>query len=312
MRKTTSAISLLNVLVFVCVALLLSAQTARAITILPQPASPVTLTTFISGVDFNNPIGIDFDEPTAKLIASVHFPTGLPHNLELIDVGTATASQFSSLAGLTEELKIATVRNSACQVASGFAIGEVFTGNGIPGQIVRISADGTVVQNPWVTLPGETKLLRGSLYVDRSCVFGGDLIVVTGNSGPTGTGADEGGGNVWRMKANGTATLLASITDPVTGLPVHLEGVITLPNDPRYGPWAGTIIAGDENFNSDLTKKGRIWSITGGVATPYELAFTAGGVFHPVKPEDLDLIDPGADFFGVNFSDSRILKANAT
>ena len=89
--------------------------------------------------------------------------------------------------------------------------------------------------------------------MDRSFVFGGDLIVVTGNGEP---GA---GGNVWRVTAAGVAIKIATITDPVTGAPVHLEGVITLPNDPRYGPWAGTIIAGDENFNTDLTK----WDGTG-------------------------------------------------
>src|SRR4029434_6419191 len=96
---------------------------------------------------------------------------------------TGSPTQFSSLAGLTNELKIATVRFSTCQ--GGFTSGEVFTGNGDPGQVVRISADGTTVLNPWVNLGAapffETAIVRGSLFQDRFCAAGGDLIVVTGN-----------------------------------------------------------------------------------------------------------------------------------
>src|ERR1051325_4624261 len=170
---------------------------AGPITVLPQTPLSVVFQIFVSGPNFHTPVGIDFDEPTAELIASVNYPTGTPGNLELIDVSTAASGSFSSLAGLSDELKIATQRNSPC---AQFPVGEVFTGNGKPGQIVRISADGNTVTNPWVTLPGEPFLLRGSLYVDRSCVFNGDLIVVTGN------GSDPDGGNVWRVTGGGAAT----------------------------------------------------------------------------------------------------------
>ena len=45
------------------------------------------------------------------------------------------------------------VRTSSCQ--AGFAVGETFTGTGRPGEIARISPDGSTALIPWVTLPGE-------------------------------------------------------------------------------------------------------------------------------------------------------------
>src|SRR5262249_42978496 len=197
---------------------------AAVLTVAAQ-AAQITLTNFVTG--FNNPVGIDYHEPNGgNLILSANYPTGQPTNLNLIQIPGGFVSNFSNLAGLTDELKIATVRNSAgCQQ---FPIGDVFTGNGVPGEIVRVDAAGNVyppaANNPgsvanrsWVALPGSVAvdLLRGSLYVDRFCAFGGDLIVVTGDDNAT------GGGKVWRVKLNGTAQLLASITDPVTHVSVH-------------------------------------------------------------------------------------------
>src|SRR6266404_640278 len=134
-----------------------------------------------SVVGFNSPIGIDFQEPSGKLVLSAFYPGGLPNNLELADPTTGVKTPFSALAGLTNELKIATVRASACLAGSGFVQDEVFTGNGNPGQIVRIGPLGTPVQNPWVTLPGEAAIVRGSLFQDRFGVAGCNLIAVTGN-----------------------------------------------------------------------------------------------------------------------------------
>jgi hypothetical protein len=271
---------------------------------------------------FNNPIGIDFHEPTGQLIMSVNYPTGVPNNLNLVDSTTGAPSVFSALAGLTEELKIATVRASNCQ--GGFTVGEVFTGNGTPGQVVRISANGTVVQNPWVTLPGEPALIRGSLFQDRFCAAGGDLIVVTGNE-QLGNPANDNVGNVWRVTSAGVATKVATINR-------HLEGVETLPNDIlRYGPLAGKILAGDEDIlfsGSTPTNgpNGKIWVVdpnTGALFTvghnagapacvnglPNGCNYTTGTSFNV---EDLDLIRQGADFFGVAFSNEKVFVTRTT
>ncbi|HEY3121132.1 MAG TPA: hypothetical protein VGL15_10955, partial [Vicinamibacteria bacterium] len=149
----------------------------------------VRLTAVATG--FNNPIGIDHHPSSGKLILSVNFPSGLPYNFELVGPDGAHA-RFSEISGLSEEVKIASVREGPCQ--GGFSPGEVFTGTGVPGVIARIAPDGSSVQNPWVALPGETGLLRGSLFQDRYCAFGGDLLVVTTD------------GNVWRVTSAGEAT----------------------------------------------------------------------------------------------------------
>jgi hypothetical protein len=263
------------------------------------------------------------------LIISANYPTGSPQNLDLIQVPSGNHVPFSILNGLTEELKIATVRTTlGCQQ---FPVGDVFTGTGRPGEIVRVDQDGNFYPtvsggplagggNSWVQLPGVGDLLRGSLYVDRTCVFGGDLIVVTGSTAVT-------GGDIWRVKVNGIATHVADV-----GPGTHLEGVITVPcsvnvlnqpcpaNDPVWGPWAGTILAGNESGDGthvarsapdNLATDGLLFSITpGGVATAYNMSFTDGnGVHHPMKPEDLDLIEAGNSFFGVNYGNQRVLRA---
>ena len=222
---------------------------------------------------FNNPIGIDHHSPSGKLVLSVNFPTGLPNNFELVGPD-GSRTQFSDIQGLTDEVKIAIVRSGPCQ--GGFAVGELFTGTGVPGVIARIKSDGSAVQNPWVTLPGETGLLRGSLFQDRYCVFGGDLLVVTT------------AGNVWRVSSAGATTLLASVG-------THLEGLTTVPNDPaKYGPWAGRALAGAED-------QGRIYAIgPDGSVSFYELG---------INPEDIDIIVAGENFYGVDFGNRTIWGA---
>ena len=223
----------------------------------------VTLTAIAIG--FNNPIGIDYHEPSDQVVMSVNYSTGLPNNFELV-AKDGTRTPFSTVSGLTEEVKIASVRSGPHE--GGFTVGELFTGNGNPGEIVRISPDATTVQNPWVTLPDEPGLLRGSLFQDRYGVFGGDLIVVTT------------AGNVWRVTSAGDAKKLAS-------LDVHLEGVTTVPDVPsKYGPWAGKIVVGAEQQSEIHTV-----DASGNTQT-----FSIG-----VAPEDIEIIPAKQNFFGVDF-----------
>ena len=303
MRATTKAIHAASALLLTCA--------------MAAPAAAVDVTLGPSNVGFNSPIGIDWHEPTSKLILSANYPTGLPNNLDLVDPTTGTHTQFSALAGLTNELKIATVRSSACQ--GGFSVGEVFTGNGLPGQVVRISSDGSTVQADWVTLPGTTDLLRGSFFQDRFCAAGGDLIVVTGNEQSDVATSD---GNVYRVTSAGVPTLVAH-----TG--VHLEGVTTVPNLPLvYGPLAGRILAGAEDLipgTHDYGPNGLIYAINPNVVNNW---FTIGAGTGPacdatasvngcnfataeIHPEDLDVIRRNADFFGVAFADGAVLTAKA-
>lgn len=236
---------------------------------------PITLTAITT--PFVQPIGIDFHEPTSSIVLSANYPSGLPLNFERIEQN-GTHQPFSTYGGLSEEVKIATVRSGN---SAGFVTGELFVGNGLDGQIVRISPDGATVQNPWVDLPGSNNgLMRGSMYVDRTGLLGGDLAVVTTT------------GQVWRVTPAGTPTLIATVG-------VHLEGVTIVPNCPgRFGPLAAKIIAGAE-------EQGVLWAfeISGGNAQQHMVG---------VNVEDIDMVLPNENFFGINYGTSQLLGAVGT
>ncbi|EPA04773.1 cadherin-like domain-containing protein [Candidatus Nitrosarchaeum limnium] len=225
---------------------------------------------------FNSPIGIDHFEGTPdKVVISVnYFSGGNPFNFETV-AADGTHSPFSAISGLTDEVKIATARDDG---VNSFTPGTLFTGNGIDGQIVKINPDGTFV-NPWVNLPGTGNgLMRGSLYVDRTGVFGGDLIVVTT------------AGEVWRINSAGFPTKLADVN-------THLEGLITVPRDPQFGDLAGKIITGAED-------QLRVYAISD-IGTVQSWAI-------PFPIEDIDLIPENENFFGVNFGTGRLLGIPAS
>jgi hypothetical protein len=237
-------------------------------------SSPATITLVPISTPFNSPVGIDHHTPTNKIVMSVYYPNGSPYNFELVNYD-GTRAQFSNISGFTDEIKIATVKDNL----GGFTPGELFTGNGVDGQIVRISADGTTVQNPWVDLPGTGNgLMRGSLHVDRTGVWGGDLLVCTTT------------GQFWRINSAGTPTMVAMEN-------VHFEGLLAVPNDPAYGPWAGTAIMGAEGIGATIAIS------PDGTATYYYLG---------ISPEDIDLIPDNENFFGVNFGSGQLMGAPAS
>ena len=237
-------------------------------------ASDITLVAI--STDFTSPIGIDFHESAGDVVTSVNYSGGSPYALETV-AADGSHTQFSALSDVTDEVKIATVRSGGL---GGFSTGELFVGNGVDGQIVRVSADGSTVTNPWVDLPGEGNgLMRGSLYVDRTGVFGGNLIVATTD------------GEVWSIDSAGNAVMLADISG------VHLEGLVTVPDAPaRYGPIAGTVLVGAEN-------EGVIY-----VISP---AGSVSSIDVDVAVEDIDIIVPDENFFGVNYGSSSLLGATA-
>ncbi|MDQ3802896.1 MAG: putative Ig domain-containing protein [Acidobacteriota bacterium] len=229
------------------------------------------------GTAFNSHTGIDYHQPSRNVVVSANSPTGQPNNFELIDGGGAH-HPFSNVGGLGGALKLATARDDG-QGASlgGFRAGELFTGTGVTGVVARVAPDGAAVQNPWVTLPGEAGRPAG-LHVDRTGVFGGDLIVVT----------DAGG--VWRINAAGTAALVASLSTP-------LAGVTTIPDDAdRYGPWAGKILAGAK-------EQGAVYAVDA----------QGGASSHPlgINPEEIELVPAHENFFGLDPADGKLWGAPA-
>ena len=232
------------------------------------PTQAVTLVAITTS--FNSPVGIDYHEASTTVMVSVNYPSGNPHVFERI-FQDGSSAQFSSYGGLTNEVKIATARQG-----SSFTPGTLFVGNGTDGQITRVSSDGLTIDNPWVDLPGSGNgLMRGSLYVDRTGLYNGDLIIATTN------------GQVWQVDGQGTATQIGNVPG------VHFEGLLTVPDAPaRYGPLAGKIIIGAE-------QQGLLYAFDGtGAYSTYNVG---------VNIEDIDIIMPNENFFGVNYGSQQII-----
>lgn len=226
---------------------------------------------------FNGGIGISHHQPTNKVLSSTFSPSGQPHNFELI-AADGSRTGFTNVAGISGELRIATARDDGQGIShGGFAPGEVFTGTEVAGVIARIKADGSAIQDPWVVLPDEAGL-SGGLHVDRTGVFGGDLIAVTTTGG------------VWTVSASGQAT-------PLANLGTRLEGVTVVPNDlDAYGPWAGKVLTG-------ATEQGVVYAIDSqGVTTTYNVG---------INPEDIIVIPAHENFYGVDPAGQKIWGAEA-
>jgi len=243
------------------------------------------------------PTGIDYFPPSNSIVLSVYYGNGSPYNFELINSNGFT-NQFSSISNLSDEVYISTVRSTN----GGFNIGEMFTGSGQPGGIMRIEPDGSTIgtnqwtdslgyshSNEWVILPTITLtngtvvtpgLLRGGLWVDRTGVWGGDLIVSTTQGGGDSTSV----GYVWRVNSKGQATFIAQMNaNPNVGSDSY-EGVTTCPNNvQQYGPWAGKILVGGDSAGDFFAVD------TNGFVTPYTFPFGS---------EDIRVITANENFYG--------------
>jgi hypothetical protein len=249
---------------------------AVAIVAATAAVSNAAVTFIETGVPFANPIGVAYHPGNQSLIVTANYPSGTPHSFNRIDIGGST-SQWSGASGQTDEVYLDIPRDNL----GGFTPGEVFSGNGAGGQILRISADGSTVTSTWATLPGETGLFRGQLKFDNTGIFGHDLLATTTT------------GHVWRINSAGVGTMVATL-----GRTADFEGLAVVPNNPsRYGPLSGKIVVGDETSHS-------LWTVD-----------TSGNIdrLDNVAPlvEALHVIPANERFVGVNYGTGRILYANS-
>lgn len=248
---------------------------------------PFTVVTNLNG---SGPIGIDYSPTQHALVVSVDNGNPDFQYDDFVQLGTnaagaLTATNFSGVSSLSDEVKLVTVKQSV----NSFTNGDVYFGSDTG--IGWIAANGTSSNLDWCILTNNTVtnalLLRGSLYVDQTAIFSNNIIAVTSSSTP-----GLGNKGVWVVDAQAHPTLLAQIdTD-------HLEGVITLSNDTnKWGPWAGKIISGDEDEN-------RLYTIDiSGNVTSYNLG---------IASEDFDLIPTNEDLYVCDDANSRILKLSHT
>jgi RHS repeat-associated protein len=229
-----------------------------------------------TSAEFKDYAGVDYHASSRKLLLAANTPGGQPNNFETVAADGSRAT-FSNVAGLDGALLIATSRDEGQGMSrGGFPAGELFTTTGVAGMIARVSASGATVQNPWVTLPGETGVI-GGLYLDRTGVYGGDLLVVTSTGG------------VWRVNAAAEATKVA-------GLDTRLAGVASVPEDPdRYGPWSGKILAGAKDLSL-------VYAIdAAGQSISMQL---------DVHPQDIDIVPAQENFFAVDTVGRKVWGAS--
>ncbi|HEX6623534.1 MAG TPA: hypothetical protein VF064_07460, partial [Pyrinomonadaceae bacterium] len=224
---------------------------------------------------FAGHVGIEHHQPLRKLVVSANSPAGDPFNFESLDAD-GTHRPFSNLAGLTGALRIATARDAGLGTSlGGFQPGELFTGTGAAGVVARVAPDGATVQNPWVTLAGETGQL-GGLYVDRTGVFGGDLLAVTTSGG------------VWRVNSAGVAARVADLATPLAGVTTVIDDAT------KYGPWAGKILVGAK-------EQELVYAVDAqGNSTSYQLG---------LAPQDIRVIPAHENFYGVDPAGGKIWGA---
>ncbi|MET0645080.1 MAG: RHS repeat-associated core domain-containing protein [Pyrinomonadaceae bacterium] len=239
----------------------------------PQENWNIVLTPI--GTEFHNHTGLDYHQPNKKLLVSANSPSGSPNNFELL-AADGGHSAFSNVAGLNDDVLVAAAR-AASQVAGagGFQPGTLFTTTGVAGAVARIDHDGATVQNPWVMLPTGEGLITG-LHVDRTGVFGGDLLVVTA------------GGGVWRVNASATPTRLAKLDTP-------LAGVAAVADDTeRYGPWAGRVLVGAK-------EQGSVYAVDAqGQSTSLQVG---------VNPQDIDIVPAHENLFALDAASRKVLGA---
>lgn len=240
----------------------------------PQEEWNVVLTPVVS--DFKDYAGLDYHHSSRKLLLAANTPSGQPNNFETI-AADGSKSPFSNVAGLSGELLIATARDEGQEMSrGGFVAGELFTSTSVPGTIARIGASGGTVQNPWVTLPEENGAI-GGLSLDRTGVYGGDLIVVTTSGG------------VWRVNSAAEASRIATLN-------TRLAGVATVPDDPdRYGPWSGKILAGAKDQSLVYT---------------IDAAGQTSSLQLDVHPQDVDVVPAQENFYAVDTVGRKVWGAS--
>jgi hypothetical protein len=232
-----------------------------------------------------NPVGIDYHPTKHSLIMPINYMANDPA-FGILDTNLFLTN-WSGLGPVNAgyEVRLTTVKVST----NGLSAGDLLFGNGEPGGIGWLSADGTVSNLNWAVLPGETNLVEG-LYVDQTGIWSNDVLVVASQDGPLSVSDLL---NVWRIHFQTNFLLVASIPTP------HLEGVLTVPNDMvSYGPWAGKLLTADERQHAIYTVS------TNGTVASYFLGMDVDS-FH--------LIPSGQDLYCVDFhqADSILLRLPA-
>ena len=255
------------------------------------------------------PIGIDYYAPSNSLIISDNYNGGSPTfariytNITTSGGVTATnvaIANWSGVGGLSDEVYLTVVKPSG--VSAGFTNADMYYGSG--SGIGWLSADSTRSNVNWCFLTNAVVTnalpLRGGICMDQTGTFSNQIVAVTSSGGADGTLK-----GVWLIDPHANSRLLTNINTP------HLEGVTVLTNDAqKWGPWAGTIITGDEDhLDSTFAKDPAIYTIaTNGAVTMTEtLSLITNGIY----PEDFEVIPTNQNLYITAYQPDYIMELPA-
>jgi hypothetical protein len=255
--------------------------------------------------NINLPTTVACEAISNALLVAYDWSDGLPYTFAQILTNTVTFTNSDNIlvtrAALTnwpgvsnlsklDVLAVVTAQAGQPTNAAGFTNGDIFFNADAPGVISWISADGSNYVSNWVTLPGEANYVRGALAFDQSGVYGGDLLVATGDS--DNLPSEPSQQNIYRVHSDKTVVLIASIDA------LCLEGVCALPNDTnRYGYLAGKIITADQN-------QATVWAADTNGATGYSWGYQYTD-FH-IIPTNQDFYLAGSVYVNALFKVSRL------
>jgi hypothetical protein len=206
-------------------------------------------------------VDVGYSGALNALILSMNWPHGCPNNFGLLAPSGALTRFAPTLFPFDGEVNIATVKADAGGLTAGYMFFLVES----RGVLGWVSPDGQETQPGsnhelfWGAVPISTVGGVGDVYCDQTGLWGNQLLAVEGGGGP--------GGAAYRFYSAGTDL---KETARIATLPIGCnEGLLTLPNEARYGPWAAKLITSDELSQT-------IYSISpeGQVDPPWQIGVT--------------------------------------
>jgi hypothetical protein len=228
------------------------------------------------------PVGIDYHPPTQSLILSVNPPGDQTNTFSILDTN-ASLTRWSGLSNIEVgyEVRLATVKTTT----NGFNAGEIFFSSSYaPATIGWLSTNGATAITNWTVFTNDNHWVE-DLYLDQTGNWSNDLLVVTSSDQAEFVQPF----NVYRIHSRTNFNQITSINA------THLEGLLTLSTNSRYGPWAGKLLTADQNSHAIFTVD------TSGTVTTNYLGIDADGI---------RLIPTNQDLYCVEFEDqfSKLLK----
>ena len=189
----------------------------------------------IVATNLPSPVGIEYNASNHSFILPINYNSNDP-TFGRVNSTNAAFSTWSGIGGidLGFEVRITSVPTTT----NGLTANDLLFGNGNPGGIGWLSADGSRSNLNWATISGETNKAQ-TIYVDQTGIWSNDVLVVCGGDNAI-DNFGSGPLNIWRVHLRTNFTLVTSIATP------HLEGLLTLPVNPSFGPWSGKLLTADE------------------------------------------------------------------